>query len=470
MNALAVLLALLLFSLATPYFESIVGKPITSGLHTQDWQREIVFILPVAAALLTGTLLVGLYPALLVSSFNPATVLKGKFHKSPSSIVLRQGLVSFQYILSIFLIAGSIAIYQQLQYMEKSDPGYAKDQMLIVRSPSVYDSTISFKMRAFEHTLAQIPTVAGIAASDDIPGQTIGGRNTVRREGQTRDDDRLTYLVGVSRSFFETYNVPLVAGRTFEDTDDTFGNAPRVMINEEICTRMGFKSPAEAIGSNVILRFGQGARVAEVIGVVKNYHQRSLKDTYAPILYFHPNGENWNYLSIRLTTRNLGNALAAIRKAYDTSFPYNAFDYFFLDDHFNRQFQNDRRFGTIFGIFTTLAIIIACLGLFGLSIFAVTQRTKEVGIRKVLGASVTAILAIFSKDSVKLVLISYAIAVPLIYLAVSSWLSGFAFHISPGWTIFLLPPLLLLAISTGTIVVVCLRAALSNPTRALRHE
>jgi putative ABC transport system permease protein len=381
-------------------------------------------------------------------------------------------LVSFQYILSIFLIASTITIYQQLKYMEDSDPGYAKDQMLIVRSPSVYDSTISVRMHGFEHALAQIPTIASVSASDEIPGQPITGRNTIRREDQNKDDAHLTYMVAVNETYFQTYEVAVVAGHSFDESDSFFGETPRMLINEMACTRLGFTAPEDALGKKVLVAFGQGEKLAEVIGVVKNYHQISLKDQYAPIMYFTQGqgNESWNYLSIRLTTRDLGHTLSAVREAYAASFPYNAFDYFFLDDHFNRQYQNDRRFGTIFGVFTALAILIACLGLLGLSVFAVMQRTKEIGIRKVLGASVPSILTIFSKDSVKLVMISYAIAVPLIYFAARYWLSGFAFHIGMGWEIFLLPPVLLLVISIGTIVFVCLRAALSNPTRALRHE
>jgi putative ABC transport system permease protein len=471
-NVMAIMLSLLLLSLSMPYFEHIVDKPITEALNATGWQKGMIFSTIILGVMLVGTLLIGLYPAVLVSAFNPATVLKGKFHKSQSGIVLRQGLVSFQYVLSIFLIASTITIYQQLQYMEDSDPGYAKDQMLIVRSPSVYDSTISIRMHGFEHALEQVPTVASVSASDEIPGQSIGGRNTIRREDQNKDDAHLTYMVSVNEAYFQTYEVPLLAGRNFDESDDFFGDMPRTVVNEMASARLGFASPEEAIGKKILVAFGQGEKLAEVIGVIKNYHQISLKDQYAPIMYFPrgPGNENWNYLSIRLTTRDLSHTLSAIREAYATSFPYNAFDYFFLDDHFNRQYQNDRRFGTIFGVFTALAIIIACLGLFGLSVFAVMQRTKEIGIRKVLGASVPSILAIFSKDSIKLVTISYAIAVPLIYFAVQNWLSGFAFHIDMGWEIFLLPPLLLLTISISTIVFVCLRAALSNPTRALRHE
>jgi putative ABC transport system permease protein len=204
--------------------------------------------------------------------------------------------------------------------------------------------------------------------------------------------------------------------------------------------------------------------------VVKNHHQLSLKENYDPILYFFPSFPYWKYFSLRLETRNLEETIGAVKRVYSEAFPANAFEYFFLDDHFNKQYENDRQFGTIFGVFTVMAIVIACLGLFGLGVFTVTQRTKEIGIRKVLGASSSAILLLFSKDSVRLLIISYVIAVPLIYLAVDNWLKNFAFHIGMEWQMFLLPPLFLLIISVATITIVCLRAALMSPAVSLRYE
>jgi putative ABC transport system permease protein len=209
---------------------------------------------------------------------------------------------------------------------------------------------------------------------------------------------------------------------------------------------------------------------AEIIGVVKNHHQVSLREQYDPIAYFYPVFDNWKYFSLRLNSGQMSKTVANVQEVFQKAFPDNAFEYFFLDDHFNKLYQSDLQFGNLFGSFTTMAIVIACLGLFGLGIFSVTQRTKEVGIRKVLGASASAILILFSRDSVRLLLVSYILAVPLIYFAADRWLRTFAFHIGMDWQIFLLPPLFLLAISITTIVLISLRAALMSPVTSLRHE
>jgi putative ABC transport system permease protein len=209
---------------------------------------------------------------------------------------------------------------------------------------------------------------------------------------------------------------------------------------------------------------------AEVIGVVKNYHQLSLRQNYDPIAYFYPVFDSRKYFSLRLSTHNISETIPKVQDLFLEAFPENAFEYFFLDDYFNRQYQSDLQFGKTFGSFTVMAIVIACLGLFGLGVFSVTQRTKEVGIRKVLGASASAILVLFSRDSVRLLLVSYFISVPLIYIAVREWLNNFAFHIGMDWQIFLLPPVFLLTISIATIALISLRAALMSPVVSLRHE
>jgi putative ABC transport system permease protein len=203
---------------------------------------------------------------------------------------------------------------------------------------------------------------------------------------------------------------------------------------------------------------------------VKNYHQLSLRQDFSPIAYYYPTFDSRKYFSLRLGTHNMSETIPRVQNLFLETFPANAFEYFFLDDHFNRQYQSDLQFGKLFGSFTVMAIVIACLGLFGLGVFSVTQRTKEVGIRKVLGASVSTILVLFSRDSVRLLLASYLIALPLIYLAVREWLNNFAFHIGMDWQIFLLPPVFLLAISIATIAFVSLRAAMTNPVVSLRSE
>jgi putative ABC transport system permease protein len=203
---------------------------------------------------------------------------------------------------------------------------------------------------------------------------------------------------------------------------------------------------------------------------MKDYHQVSLKQNIQPMMFMLPTFYSSNYISINLDTKSVAQSVSGISDIYAQAFPNNAFEYFFLDEYFDRQYQGDMRLGRVFGIFTGLAIIIACLGLLGLSIFAVLHRTREVGVRKVLGASVASILILFSQDFVKLLLVAYVIALPLVWFAVDKWLSTFAFHISPGLEIFVTPLLLLLLISMSTVCFICLKAATANPTAALRQD
>lgn len=484
-NLLSVMLAVCLLFVGIPYFENVTGKDISGVLAMTGAWYSFSFWGIVLATLAIGILVVGLYPALLLSSFNPALVLKGKFYKSRSGIVLRKGLVVFQYVLSIFLIAGTITIYRQLTYMQETDLGYNKQQVLVMRAAAIYDSTYSNQIRYFKNELLQLPAVEQMTASGEIPGHDIVERNSIRKAADDPQDGMITYQMSIDDEFISTFGMSLAAGRNFRENDKFIFYSPtenlltpdgylvaggqnKIMINEYLAAQLGFKKPEEALHQIVKVRLGQ-EYAAEIVGVVKNHHQVSLRENYEPIVYFYPQGF-CKFFSIRLTTAELGQTIGTIKDLYARAFPANAFEYFFLDDHFDNQYKSDLQFGTIFGIFTVLAIVIACLGLFGLGVFAVTQRRKEIGIRKVLGASASGILVLFSKDSIILVIISYVIALPFIYLAIQNWLKNFAFHIGMEWQMFLLPPLFLLAISVATIIFISLRAALMSPVISLRHE
>jgi putative ABC transport system permease protein len=440
----------------------------------------------VIAVLGIGVLVVGLYPALLLSSFNPALVLKGKFYTSQTGILLRKGLVVFQYVLSIFLIAGTIAIYSQLSFMQQTDPGYNKEQVLVVRAAAIYDSSYLSQIDYFKNEVLTIPAVERVTVSGDIPGQQMTGRNLIRLAADEQGKGLITYQFAIDHDFIGTFRMSLVAGRSFNENDtfiftsreralfttDGFliSGMNKVIINQYLAERLGFTNPEDAISQLVKVKVGGGEYGAEVIGVLKNHHQVSLRENFEPIVYYFPRADSWKYFSMRLNTNELGQTITKVRDLYSDSFPGNGFEYFFLDDHFNNQYKNDQQFATIFGILTVLAIMIACLGLLGLSVFTVTQRSKEIGIRKVLGASISSILVLFSSDSAKLLGVSWIISIPLIYFAVDHWLKNFAFHIGIGWPMFLAPPLVLLAISVVTIMIICLRAAILSPVVSLRHE
>jgi len=472
-NLLAVVVTILVVSLSMPLMENVVGKNIGNFLYTQGMWNDPSFWIIVPGTFILGVVLVGLYPALLLSSFRPAQVLKGKFYKSSSGIAVRRSMVAFQYLLSVFLIAGTVTIYRQLTYMEKVDPGYAKDQILVLRSPAVFDSTAQMRIDHFRNELKQLPEILQVSASTDIPGSPIADGNSVRKPDQEEKEAFMSSIQGIDPDFIKTYDLDLVAGRSLMESEamgleDTAG--VRVMINEEAARRLGYTNPEEALHQKLSFLYVTGPHAAEVVGVVKNYHQVSLKDKFGPILYFFPAWTNWKYISIRFDTHNLQQTLDIVEKTYLNAFQYNAVEYFFLDDHFDQQYKADEQFGIIFTTFTLLAIFVACLGLLGLSIFTITQRTKEIGIRKILGASFSTILLLFSKDSVRLLVISYVLAAPPVYFVANNWLNNFAFHITLGWEIFALPIVLLLLISVGTIFMVCLRTLLMNPATSLRHE
>lgn len=488
-NLLAVMLATAILLVAMPYFEDLTGKDISGVLQSTGAWNSPKFWGVVLGALALGIVVVGLYPALVLSSFNPSQVLKGKFLKSQKGLWLRKGLLGFQYVLSVFLIAGTITIYRQLTFMQNQDLGYNKEQVLVVRGPSITDSTLTSRISSFRNELLQLPGIERMAASGEIPGHAILDRNTIRKMSDDEQGNLVTTISTIDQEFIKTYEMKLAAGRNFTETDRFLfrderdnGNNPitadgflvtggqnKILINEDLASRLGFEKPEDALHQLVKLRLGS-EYAAEVIGVVKNYHQRSLREKYDPIAYVFPAFDIRKYFSMRLGTTNISATIPQVQDLYLESFPGNAFEYFFLDDYFNKQYQSDQQFGQIFGSFTVMAIVVACLGLFGLGIFNVTQRTKEVGIRKVLGASVSAILVLFSRESVRLLLISYLICVPLIYFAVREWLNNFAFHIGMDWQIFLLPPLFLMTISVVTIALISLRAAVRSPVVSLRHE
>jgi putative ABC transport system permease protein len=233
---------------------------------------------------------------------------------------------------------------------------------------------------------------------------------------------------------------------------------------------LGYKNDEAALHQNIIFGYGPGEVNGEIIGVLKNYHQRSLKEAYDPILYVYPSSNNWTYFSINVKTDHLQQNMSSIQDLYKGVFSGNPFEYFFLNEYFDRQYASDQQFGKVFGLFTVLAIFVACLGLLGLSSFVVRLRTKEIGIRKVLGASIASLLILFTRDFVKLVLLATVIALPIIYFMVNRWLGNYAFHIQLSWLIFVIPPALLLAISLITISLQSIRTALANPVKSLKTD
>ncbi|MDR3713171.1 MAG: ABC transporter permease [Puia sp.] len=471
-NLLALAVSLLIVLAGEPWFNRLTGKNIAPVLLAAGLLRDPWFWLRLAGIFVAGAVLVGAYPAFVLSGFRPALVLKGQFQRSGKGISLRRILVSFQFILSILLISATAIVYKQLSYMRNQSLGYNRDQMIIVKAPPASDSSYTGKLGSFWNEIHRNPSINNITRSSDIPGQMIVYQNSVRKSADDQTHNFNTYLVETDENFIKTFQMELAAGRDFEAGDTMhFSNTgkPAVIVNEEVVKGLGYPSNPASINQELILQMGREVRV-RIVGVVKNYHQRSLKEAYQPILYFFPDQTSWKYFSLNVNTYGLPQNIASIEGLYKHFFPGHPFEYFFLNEYFDRQYQSDLQFGKIFGCFTLLAIFVACLGLLGLSSFAISHRTKEIGIRKVLGATVSSIVILFSRDFIRLVCLSAVIAIPVIYFLGNEWLSHYAFRTRLNWFVFFMPPVLLLIIAVATVSLQSLKTAIANPVKSLRTD
>ncbi|MBX3238591.1 MAG: ABC transporter permease [Chitinophagaceae bacterium] len=474
-NSLALVASLVIIAACMPFFARLVGKDIGMGYFWSGPASQPMFWVVAVGLFIAGAFLVGAYPAFVLSSFKPVRVLKGLINKSGAGISLRRVLVSFQFFLSIVMIAATLIVFIQLRFMRNGDLGYAKDQMMVIKAPPVTDSTLAMRQSFFKSELLKMPFVNNIAAISDIPGEVIRDKNMVWQATKDVQSSIGASLMQIDQDFLDIYKMKLAAGRNFTSADSsdvyiTTGRRQNVLINEDLSRRLGFKSPEDAVSRDIIFAFGGENIPATVVGVVKNYHQRSLKEKYESILYFFPSWTDLKYVCVKLGANHLWGHTAEIETAYKAAFPGNPFEYFFQDDFFDRQYQGEQKLGDLFGAFTLLAILVAVLGLLGLSGFVIRLRTKEIGIRKVLGAPVSSILMLISKDFVKLLCFATVIAIPVVYWAAGNWLNNFAFHIRLSWYIFMIPPLVLLLIVLFTVCLQSLKAALLNPSKSLRTE
>ncbi|MGF2411028.1 ABC transporter permease [Ferruginibacter sp.] len=460
LNGFALLLALILVVIAIPGFNAISGHQLSFSLLS-----NFNFWISLAVLFVAGVFLSGLYPAFVLSRFNPVEVLKGNTGGIKQHALLRKSLVVFQFTASLFLLIGTVIVYQQIQYMRRQSLGINVDQTLVVNRPGVgIDSTFLQKMTAFKQELQQQNTIGNITVSTSIPGQAVdwnaGGIKLVGADESTQKQYR---VIGMDYDFIKTYGLKLIAGRAF--SKDFGSDKNSVIFNRKAAEQLGFNKPEEAIGKKI--DFWGEQYIIE--GVAENFHQQSLREAYEPlILRLIPDVSG--YLSVKVNPAQTKQTIAAVKAGWNKFFPGNTFDYFFLDDHFNNQYKADQRFGQVFGLFTGLAILVACLGLFGLASFTTLQRKKEIGIRKVLGAPVLSILNLLYREFALLLLIAFAIAVPVAAFSTSQWLQGYAFRMQMHWVYFVLPFIAIIAIALITVSFQTIKAAVANPVKSLRTE
>jgi len=460
LNGFALALALLIVLIAIPGFNRLSGQQLSFSLFSQ---RN--FWLGLITLFLVGVFFSGLYPAFVLSGFKPIEVLKGKMSGTKQSSLLRKSLVVFQFAASLFLLIGTVTVYQQIQYMRKQSLGINIDQTLVVSAPIVgIDSTFLLKMTALKQELQQQSSVQNITVSTSIPGEAVGwNAGGIKLVGTDESTQKQYRVIGVDYDYIKTYGLKLIAGRAFSKQFGSDNHS--VIFNRKGIEQLGFNKPEEALGKKIDF-WGEQYTIE---GVTENFHQQSLREAYEPlILRLIPDVNG--YLSVKTNAAQASKTIRLVKAEWNKFFPGNTFEYFFLDDHFDEQYKADQRFGQVFGLFTSLAILVACLGLFGLASFTTLQRTKEIGIRKVLGASVTNILKLLYREFALLLVIAFIIAAPVAWFTTSNWLRGYAFRINLQWTYFVLPFVTIIAIALITVSFQSIKAAIANPAKSLRTE
>jgi putative ABC transport system permease protein len=454
MCMIAFMLSVAISAALLPLFNELAGKQISKGIIYEMQFVGIEF----AAAWLIG-LIAGIYPALVLSSFEPVKVLKGRFTTSIKGVMLRKGLVTVQFAISILMIIATIVVYTQLDFMRNHDLGFSKDQTLVVRAGAGRGRD------AFEASIQDFAGVKSAAASSAVPGgwnpQAYSKVENSSGEMQAGNLD----VYRIDYDFIRQYGLKVVAGRAFSKefgTDSTHS----LMINEAAAKLLGYVSPQDAIGK----KFSQWDRQGTIIGVVKDFHFKSLQENIKPLTFRVIDFWNGNLLSVKVDGGKVKQTLSSIENQWKTMHPDRPFSYYFLDEFYDRQYRADERFEVLFLNFAALAIFISCLGLLGLASYSTVQRTKEIGVRKVMGASAASIVGLLSKDFLQLVGLAFVIAAPLAWFVMDRWLEGFAYKTDIRLWIFIAAALLSALIALATISFQSTRAALMNPVKSLRSE
>ncbi|MCK5076384.1 MAG: ABC transporter permease, partial [Calditrichia bacterium] len=461
-NFISIFFAVGFVELSMPFFSGITGIPAEFVIWTQTWLWLTILIM-----FLVGVFLSGLYPVAAMTSFEPVTVLKGKLGNSAKGISLRKALVVFQFVMALALIIGTITVYQQISFMRSQELGFDVEHTLVVKAPRVRDNSFEEKFRTFKNSLIKQTEINKISFVTEVPGRQIywdaGG---IRKAGEDVSKGKNYQIVGVDYDFADVFDLKFAAGRNFSKEFPSDKNG--LVFNETAIKWIGFGSPEEAINQQV----DYWGKIFTIIGVLKDYHQQSLKEAYEPHIYrFMPHGRGVRGMfAIKVNAHNIKDAVNFTQTQYAEFFPGNTFDYFFLDDYFDQQYKSDELLGRVFTLFSSLAIIITALGILGLSAFSAAQRTKEIAIRKVLGASISKILILILKDFLVLLTVSFSLISPIMFFGLNNWLGSFAYRMELNSLIFIIPFVLVALITGATVTSMTLRAASTNPVESLQYE
>ena len=454
---MAVILAWLVARAALPMFNALSGKDLSMSI-TDPWLWGIGLGITGLVGIIGG-----IYPALLLSSFRPASILKQYVVTGGGR--LRRVLVVGQFTISIILIVGTIVVYQQMRFVQEKELGFDKEQLIVV--PLGFDQTVRAAYDPLRTTLLQMPEIIKVSAISQVPGYQEGGYG-LWTEGMADDSEDRLEIGGVPSDphVVETLGLQLVAGEGFVDrpADSLKNGIYQYLLNETAVRATGW-SVDEAIGKRVAL---SSNRMGTVVGVIKDYHFLSLHEAITPLAYF-VEPSSIQHMLVRTVAGGTPAALQKLEELWTARLPHRPFTYSFLDDELDRLYRTEQQTSKVFSIAAGLALFIACLGLLGLAAFSTTRRTKEVGIRKTLGATEAQIVLLLSSEFTRLVLIGFVIAVPVAYLVMNRWLEAFAYQISISVGLFAIVGFVVLLIAWATISTQAIRTALADPVKSLRH-
>ncbi|RAK02838.1 putative ABC transport system permease protein [Larkinella arboricola] len=458
MSILAMGLALVIVALTVPFFNQISAKQLTIDSLFVPQFLPVLLILPLVVGLLAGS-----YPAFFLSSFRPISVLKGKVNLGLKSAGLRSGLVVFQFMMSVILIIGTMVVYRQINFIQTTKLGFKRDQVLTINEAYALDK----QAQAFKEEILKLPGVVSGSLSSYLPVPSDRSDSPLFPEGQIDQAKAVSsQLWAVDHDYIPTLGMEMAQGRNFSRE---FGaDSSAIILNETAVKIFGFKDPIGQRVARMLDDEGTVFKTYTVIGVVKNFHFESLRQNIGSVAFFMDPSRG--AVSFRISSQDIPALVKQVEAKWRQMAPGMPFNYSFLEDSFDSMYRAEQRVGQIVLTFSVLAILIACLGLFGLAAFMAEQRTKEIGVRKVLGASATSIVGLLSKDFLKLVLIAILIATPIAWYGMNQWLEDFAYKIDVPWWVFAVAGVVAVVIAFVTVSFQSIKAALTNPVKSLRAE